>query len=282
MFTRNWPLWFLVVLLCLPGAAVGQDVLAGFDLFWHSTPTEWDFSSMPLPANFFGPGSDPFDGQVYLNGSDLDPIPPCPDKPDSVSVYFQRKQPASLPGVPSSDVVDLEIMDLALVSIAPITVSYMGGSWTEEWEVEIGLSPTLQSTGTITIRKEHADGGTFDIAVILRPYFTFTRVSDSYVQELDGAGTWDDLIETMDVPWVYSPVGHACPPCAGNFLPGCNGTMIVPFVLSGPLSVHTVISACTLNIPTLSQWGMIAVAALLLVAGVYMISRKRKAATARS
>ncbi len=282
MFVRRWILVTLVALICIPGVVLGQDVLPGFDILEHQPPSDWDFGSNPLPADFFGPGSDPFDGVIALKGDPLGSSPFCPGDLNLADMIVQRKDPATLPGIPSSDIIDIEIVEMSLVSVAPIIVSYNGGSTTEEWDVEITLSASVASTGTMTITKEHADGGTFDETVVFQPYFTFTRVSDMTVRTLDGASIYDETLEAQDVPWVYAAPPLECPPCASNFIPGHNGTQKVPFVLSGIQSTQTVMCACTISTPTLTQWGVIAIAALLLAAGAFVISRRRRAAVARA
>jgi hypothetical protein len=149
----------------------------------------------------------------------------------------------------------------------------------ELWNVEITLSSTLASTGTMTIRQEHAAGGTFDAQIYLQPYFTFTRVSDSTVLTLDGAGMYEDLLQAVDVPWVYADPGLTCPACVTNFIPGHDGVSPVDFVFVGTASQHTVRCGCISGeIPTLSQWGLIVLAGTLLALGGYTIARRRRTA----
>jgi hypothetical protein len=140
------------------------------------------------------------------------------------------------------------------------------------------ISPTAPSEGSMTITKFFPNGGAFDASIILRPYFTFTRVSDSFTQTLDGAGLYDDIIECLGVPWVHEAPPLECPPCAANFIPGHNEIEPLPFGLSGLVSTNTVKSACTINTPTLSQWGMIAIVVLMIAAGMACIHRRRRVA----
>ena len=279
--SKKWFALCLLPLLFMPGIALGQDVLPGFDILVHQDPSDWDFGPMPLPAGFFGPGSDPFDGGVPMKGKPLGSSPLCPGDLGPADMLILRSESAVLPGIPSDDVIAVEIVELSLVSVAPITVSYNGGASTEDWDVELTLSSIAPSEGSMLITKFHPNGGAFAASIILRPYFTFTRVSDSFTLTLDGAGSYDDIIECADIPWVYGAPPLQCPPCAGNFIPGHDDTQKVPFVMADVLSSHTVMSACTINTPTLSQWGMIAIIGLILTAGVLWISRRRQVVAAQ-
>ncbi|MFQ6093291.1 MAG: dockerin type I domain-containing protein, partial [bacterium] len=162
------------------------DVLPGVDLF--TTPpggaTFQDFSGFPIPADFFGPGSDPFDGTIVLGGVPLNTNPPGVLGPTDVIV--ERKEKAHLPDpCASSDVVPIEIVALSLVSSQPITVTYGGGS-PELWDVQVCLSNQVpQPQGTMTINHEHPDGGTFTADLPVIPRFVFTRQPDGAVRVLD-------------------------------------------------------------------------------------------------
>jgi hypothetical protein len=263
-------------MLLLPSTLFATDVQTGFDPVVHVPPSFWDFGPTPLPADFFGPGSDPFDGGVPADASVLPSSPFCPGFLGTTDMIIERKDIAVLPGVPSSDVIDVEIVELSLVSVNPITVTYNGGLNPELWNVEITLSPSLASTGTMTIRQEQPDGGTFDAQIFLQPYFTFTRVSDSTVLTFDGAGTYEDLLNAVNIPWVYSDPSLTCPSCVTNFIPGHDGVNPIAFALTGTSSQHNVRCGCVSGaIPTLSQWGLILVTTLLLALGGYTIFRRR-------
>jgi len=268
-------LLFIFVII-LPAAGLATDVQPGIDPVEHVPPSWWDFGPTPLPADYFGPGSDPFDGGVPADASAIPSWPGCPGDLGNTSMLIQRLNIAALSGVPSSAVIDVEIVALSLVSTDPITVTY-GGINPEQWDVEITLSLVIPSSGTMTIRKEHPNGGTFDAAITVQPYFTFTRVSDSTVRTLDGAGTYADLVEVLDAPWVYSDPALECPPCVSNFIPGHNGAGPVNYAYTGMKSKHTVRCGCLpAVIPTLSQWGLIAVLSVVFVVGAYFIVKRRK------
>lgn len=175
----------------------------------------YNFAATPIPASFFDPGSDPFTGSVCLFGLS--------------DTIIDRLDTFSLPTCSSSDTVQIEIVQLDLVSCQPITVS---GSIPPEWNVAVDLSvvsPTPPSTLTAT--KTHCNGGTYDAVLYVQPRFIFTRVSnpldvrvfDTGIETIPplqlsevAPGTWQDT----------SPVGT--PPCDGNdfFAAG-----LTPFVM---------------------------------------------------
>jgi hypothetical protein len=203
----------------LSATALADDVLPGFDLFeTDPTTTYQDFAGTPVPADFFGPGSDPFDGVIQLMGVPLGSYPGCPyDSLGNTDTIVERSARAVLPGPPSQDTVSIELVALHLHSISPVTVTYNGGMDPEHWDMEVGPSPTLPSVGTMTIRHENAQGGTFDSELLVYAIFTFTKVSDPVeVRVLDGGlyGLNTHFMAT-DVPWI-----HATPPegsCTSNF-----------------------------------------------------------------
>lgn len=267
----------LLVMLLLPAAAAATSVQPGIAPVDHLPPSWWDFGPVPIDGDHFGPGSDPFDGGVPADQTSLPPVPECPGDLGTTSMLIERLEIALLPVIPSSDVIDIQLIAMSLRSNDPIIVTYFGGLDPEEWNVEITLSPSAASTGSMTIRKEHANGGTFDAEITLQPYFTFTRVSDGTEKTLDGALVYQDVISVTNVPWVYEDPGLGCPSCSGNFFPGHNGVQPVEFSLTGTLSQHTVKSSCgSTSIPALSQWGLALLWAFIMGMGIATIVRRRR------
>jgi hypothetical protein len=153
-------------------------VTAGHDLLeTDSSDTYMDFSANPLPADFFGPGSDPFDGTVYLEGEPFDSFGGF-NGLSPTDTIVERKTDAGTESFP--DTIDIEIVALELKSVAPITVTYNGGQNPGDWDVTASVpeGDLNQETGSMTIRHEDADGGTFDIdALPVRPLLTFTPLA---------------------------------------------------------------------------------------------------------
>ena len=122
-----------IAVLCLaatllPGDTLSaQDVAPGVDL-WVTPPTGntyMNFTGNPIPADFFGPGSDPFDGVIWLQGDPLNTSPPELLGPTDTIV--KRTESATLPACGASDPIEIELLALSLVSIDPMTVTYNGG-----------------------------------------------------------------------------------------------------------------------------------------------------------
>lgn len=195
----------LSLLAWLSPPALGQDVLPGIDLW--STPgtgiSATDFSDDPIPADFFDPGSDPFTGVITLDGGTLSNLGgPSLGPSDTV---VNRMATAELPLVGSSDTVPIEIVALNLVSINPITVTYNGGFNPEPWNVTVCLSATAQTQGTMTIRRDCVDSGTFDSTLPVRPKFVFTRTSPAATRVLDPGAAGQMSFSTTGGRWVYNP-----------------------------------------------------------------------------
>ncbi len=141
------------------------------DDFWttpEGSTTDYSFLNTPIPAGFFGTGSDVFTGTVSLKGAALDSANLGPA--DTIIRRSEDKCPTE---VGDSVTVDVEIVALSLVSVDPITVSFDGGQRTEEWDVQVCLSNLPQQMGTMTITLDEADCGTFDSFISVTPKFTF-------------------------------------------------------------------------------------------------------------
>ena len=124
--------------------------------------TYHNFASDPIDANFFGQYSLPYAQLVPLEGVAINP-------PSEVDTVIQRHQTVWSAGGNTS----LTMTALSLKSSGPITVQFNNGqtTWTEQWNVAVGLSDYKTSTGSMTI-----NSSTFDSTLKVWPKFTFTRV----------------------------------------------------------------------------------------------------------
>jgi hypothetical protein len=204
--------------------------------------SQQDFSSNPIPADFFGPGSDPFDGAIRLGGGLV-----------GTDTIVHRTRDAVLPGVGSSDIVPIELVQLNLVSCEPITVRY-GGQNPEQWNVSVGFLH-LPTQGQMIITKTYANGGTFTATLPVQSLLTFTKVSDpGMVKSLTGPIL--NLSTTQAYSW-QDTSSKPNPPCNGNgFYPGTessvkmsspSGEAILVLVPPMPSSPHVALD-------TKSQW----------------------------
>ena len=158
-------------------APSGFPVVAGNDEFETTAngESQHDFAGSPIPAGFFGAGSQPFTGSVTLEGVALNPAVSQTD------TIIERSQTVSAPGGSTP----LTMTALSLKSTSPITVTFVNGtqSWTETWDVQVGLSQFKTSTGTMTI-----NDSTFDSTLKVWPRFTFTRGATTLVLDT-GSGS---------------------------------------------------------------------------------------------
>ena len=179
--------------------------------------TRFSFCDSALPADFFGPGSDPFTGSVEMgrgeNGS---------NEPDTVA---RRLQAMELEGpFPAQGSTPIELVQLNLVSCNPITVTFNDGQNAQQWNVAATLSETVLEPGTMTVTKTDAAGGTFTAEFPVQPVFTFTRVADPReVKVLDtGSESLPPFsLSTREGSWVHQMSFTASvAPCGQNFVPG--------------------------------------------------------------
>jgi hypothetical protein len=221
----------------------------------------YDFAATPIPADFFEPGSDPFDGQVFFAGSGTGP---CGD------MLVERKDILSLPDpLPSPDTVDIEIVALSLRSVNPITVTYNGGMDPELWDVDVDLSVTPQSAGSLTVTRTHENGGVFDSVLPVIPRFTFTRVAPP-----NDTRVWNFLFEALQVEsdptatWTHNvALPLICPASTSNFL--ARGPLQEP-VQAVPVENEQVEA-----VPVMGTWGLILLA-LMMVAGYAVLAARRR------
>ncbi len=175
--------------------------------------TQVNFCGFPLPADFFAPGSEPFQGEVRLMGAD-------PTLPDTV---VRRTQSMTLLLDSPPETIPIELVQLSLVSCNPITVRI--NNQDTLWNVGVDLSPRPAPPGTMTVRKTHANGGTFTSDFYVQPRFTFTLVSDpNQVRVLDTGQLNLPPIELQRIapaPWVHQVDPLIAPAACGvNFVPG--------------------------------------------------------------
>ncbi len=268
-----------------------------------------------IPADFFGPGSDPFDGTIALQG---EPLATTGDLGPTDTI-IKRSRAADLPQCPSSDQVEIEIVALNLVSVEPIIVTYNGGIDPEPWDIKVCLSEFgLQPSGSMTINQVCAEGGTFSAYLPVSPKVVFRRISDGLEMYIDfdesGLAAIDLSVEYAH--WTFSDPGFGVYTSSyGNLVSNCDDIPDIPIGPSGvdlfpgihalpcedcsepaidhniPITTLTEPYNCAQhevwpphdiidNIPTMSEWGMLILALLLMAAGTVAVVRRRKEVTA--
>jgi hypothetical protein len=186
-----------------------------------------------IPADFFGPGSDPFTGTVHLQGV---PVDPATSNADTI---IRRHGEAYLPFESSVDTIPIELVALNLVSVSPITVTF-NQNLSVLYDVSVTLEPSFPAFGSMAIQRDSVGGGTFFTTLQVLPRITFAEVG--------GGPPTPALPDVMPYPiqqmaahgWQYDPPAFPIADSGPNFFP----TGGVPLQWNGPDgSPHTVLSA---------------------------------------
>ncbi len=208
------------VLVAAPAA--GEDVFRGSD-GWKTGPST---SRVVIPADFFGPGSDPV-SSIDLMG---DPVV------NGIDTIIERRDDVALAGCPSDGTTAIEIVALSLQGT--VTVTYNGGQDPEAWDVRVCLSdchvdpgacPQLspgELVGSMTISQECTGGGTFTSTLPVLPKYIFTPVvgGSDMVLDLGLEGQHpEELVPPEPVKWTHSSAGGPAVPAGHPVDSNCDG-----------------------------------------------------------
>ena len=166
------------VRMATPGP-VYSPVEKGID-YWLTHYSEFEFGSGDLPAipaDFFGPGSDPFDGVVAFKG-----VPADPSTNTLADTIVRRADDAIMFDPPAP--IDIEILELNLVSTRPVKVTYNGGITESFFDVFVELDPTGPSPGQMTISKDDDFNGEFAMEFTANLLFNFEEQGSGIVYSL--------------------------------------------------------------------------------------------------
>jgi len=156
----------------------------GYDLFVTPPGTSYvDFSTTPLPDNFFGLGSLSFSGTVMLRGERLETTPTFGIFPADTVIHRLDSVPLGDPN--ASGTTRIELIALLLKGMSPITVEFFEPPHTEQWDVEVRASSIPPPYGSMTITKGPCEGGTFTATINLQPRYQFRKVGGGGFRELD-------------------------------------------------------------------------------------------------
>ncbi|QDV90002.1 hypothetical protein RAS2_10780 [Phycisphaerae bacterium RAS2] len=142
------------------------------------TGTSWriglDAGDPPIPAGFFDPGSEPFTGTITFQGVPLGD----PNFGNADTIVRRSSDPFDRDDLPGPDevTVELELVQLQLVSCEPITVIIDGQP--TQWDVTATISDCSPPAGTLTAVKSNCNGGTYSYALNVQQKATFTKVGD--------------------------------------------------------------------------------------------------------
>jgi hypothetical protein len=116
-----------------------------------------------------------------------------------------------VPSPGSTATIPIEILSLDLRSVDPIVVSG------NQWKIAVQVPPP-QPTGTMTITRDSADGGTFTASLPVRPVFVFTPVGGGPDRSWD-PGVVVTLTSQGSAAWVSLPPPYAQPGGGPQFFP---------------------------------------------------------------
>jgi hypothetical protein len=217
-----------------PTAEASPDtVLKGFNLF--ETDSTQTSATLTLGAGFFGPGCAAFTGTIDFAGVPFDtytlksPLPSTSFTGLSPTDTIVQRIGDAGPSFPSK--IGIKIVKLSLQSINSIVVACPSGTQVWNTKAEVPENDQNQAIGTMTIRHQLPNGGTYDATLPVRPTLTFT--------EKTGPGLIGPFLvplpDTMEfhstnVPWCHSvtdplvdPAGDTVvqiPGLTSNFFPG--------------------------------------------------------------
>lgn len=180
-----------VALIVRSAGASPVTVNAGYDTF--TTPdnaqTYDDFSSHPIPAGFFGEGSEEFTGRVTFKGG----APIDQSRFGTADTVIERKQSVQVPGD-----TNLDVVGISFVSVSPITVKYAKGSTT--CNVSVGKSTVKASDGAMHFNAD----GTFTSKLTIYPKYTFNCGNGSYSLDTGSAGGRSINLSSSNGTWSQS------------------------------------------------------------------------------
>lgn len=190
---RNLALMLICGFFVILSSAGAQSVLPGIDSWGSVSGLNYqDFSADPIPADFFDPGSLPWDGTMVFRGEPIDP-------PYLADTLVERPLGADLDCGGYATYTPLRIFDLHLMVIEPIEVEYGDGT-SELWEADAIVLQEMQRDGYAVFRKYCPAGGTMSVYLPVVPRLRFRRMSDGAIRKLTGE---EIIFESTDMGWVY-------------------------------------------------------------------------------
>ena len=193
------------ILLALPAMAATTSpptIVHGVDLFTTSPGTRADFTSNPLPADFFCTGSSAFSGSIPLTGV------PLATSPAGIAGSTDTLVERLADGIFSSSgtaTVPVILRALKMRGSSNLTV-FCPGVGNTSWQVDVcACGPQTQTTITAKVGPDCNVCGTFDGTLMVNACLRFTRVDNGQV-----AGPFQQTIRLgiTSMPWCYTPGLH--------------------------------------------------------------------------
>lgn len=183
----------------------------------------------PIPAGFFGQGSDPWVGPISCVGIPLDPSGDAP----TADLVVQHEAIEWIPNpekrfgpreIPKSYRLRCQMVRLHERAIQPLTVTYDSGKYSEKWDVEVTLAKEHPGGGMIEITKINPDGngGFADIEIAVKVDFTFKQQKTgeivSFTSRIEWLSETDHEFTRWADPATLSQF-HIPQTAQGNFIP---------------------------------------------------------------
>jgi hypothetical protein len=254
----------IVVLgVCGASGSAAQEVIAGFDL-WETVFNQGDtFVDLgvgsALELGLFCPGwevTNPPDGLIQLRGVPIGLTSNCCPGENllATDTVVQRLEDTLGLGV-GPDEIPIEICELHLQSIAPITVRNALSLEVQQWSLEV-LLPTLpQPIGQMTITRNDATGGTFTADLPVRARLVFTRVDVEPYVACDVPAVDINFSTAGPVNWSYAPAPGKIevPGCTSNFFSTDDFSLVA---LNAMLMLTEPLAAPPVSVET-TTWGRV-------------------------
>ena len=165
---------------------------SGVDLF---QTTGW--VDVNIPADFFEPGSQPFEGTIPLVGQYLNTAGAFELGKTDTTIF--RIESAVVPPAPSEVNIPIEFSRLHLMSSQPITVTF--GDSSTYWDVSMTVDDvnSPSENGMLELYRTNSQGGYCDMYTPVIPKLTFSRYSETRTLVLgeillEGVGGgWQDI-----------------------------------------------------------------------------------------
>ncbi|MCK4660524.1 MAG: hypothetical protein KAV82_13465 [Phycisphaerae bacterium] len=226
-------------------------------------PKNYDYNrngNPPIPAGFFGPGSEEYHGVVELQGQ----AQSMKTMGTTDTLIEHPPLRFGFSALPVTDIVPARLNSLSLRSREPIVVYMAPGDCNDngtpdandvtagtstdansngvpdecEWHIAAELSPLPSQDGYIAATKTHENGGVFDALVYIPPVFVFVNMAGLNAEQDPSSGNvkvldtveqgWDPIVfEFFDQPFSLCVEDEDIytPPCAiGNFIPAVDSS----------------------------------------------------------
>lgn len=197
---------------------------AGTD-YWLTHYAQFEFGTPDLPtvpADFFGPGSDPFDGVVVFKGKPANPTT------NTLADTIVERLDVIMFDPPAP--INIEMIDLNLVSTRPVRVTYFSGTVESFFDVTVELDSSLTSPGQMTADKFDDSHGVFEMALTPNINFIFESGLETYI--------YSASLTTASVqpyPWqINDPEYRVRPSCETlGFYPSGGQVMVLQYGTAG-------------------------------------------------